>query len=61
MADALGVPAKVALPTNQTELLQLIVLELRTIQHYLKEGFSSADEPYRVRDDIAKAQDITIS
>lgn len=61
MAETVGVSATSGLPTDQVQLLQLIVLELRVISIYLKEGFSHTDEPYRLRADLAKNPEIIVS
>lgn len=61
MAESIGVTTTSGIPTNQVELLQMIVLELRVISIYLKEMSGVTDEPSQLRQLLAKSTEIVVS
>lgn len=61
MAETVGVTATSTLPNDVPELLKLIVLELRVMNLYLKDGFGHTDEPSVLRQQLAKGTEIVVS
>lgn len=61
MAESIGLGTQSTLPNNEIELLKLIVIELRVVQLYLKEGLNITDEPSQLRQVMAQTTDIVIS
>jgi hypothetical protein len=61
MAETVGLTATSTLPNDEFELLKLIVLELRVISLYLKEGLGHTDEPSVLRQALAKQTEVVVS
>lgn len=61
MSESVGLTATSTLPNDQNELLKLVVLELRVISIYLKEGLSQTDEPSVLRQQLAKQTEVVVS
>lgn len=61
MAEAVGVTAVSALPTNLSDQMQMLILEIRVVQMQLKEGLNLTDEPSQLRQLLAKSTEIVVS
>jgi hypothetical protein len=61
MTESVGVSSQAALPTDQVKLLQLLIIEMRVIQFYLKESTNITDEPYKLRNDLLNTAEVSIT
>lgn len=59
--ETVGLGAAATLPNDQTELLKLLIIEVRVLQFYLKEGLNVTDEPFRLRQDLQQTTEIKIT
>lgn len=61
MAEAVGVTTTSVLPTNLSDQMQMLILEVRVMQMMLKEGLGITDEPSQLRQLLAKSTEIVVS
>jgi hypothetical protein len=61
MAETVGVSTNSTLPNDQTQLLKLLIIEMRVLQFMFYEGVSRGDDPAIIRANLMTGTEIVVS
>lgn len=61
MPETVGVATTSTLPNDPTELLKLLIIEIRVLQFMLYEGVSRGDDPAIIRANLRTGTEIVVS